>query len=444
MPTSYTGRRRLHVLLPTLGSSGDVHPVIALGVALRARMHRATIITNPLFQTLIEEQGLQFLPVGSIEDAHAAIADPDLWHRRKGFGVVAQRMMVPAIARIYRLIEAHADADTVVAASGICLGARVAQEKLGVPTATMHLQPSVIRSLVDAGMVGDFRISASQPLWFKRAFFRLVDWAVVDHELKRPLNEFRATLGLAPVHRLLRRWLHSPQCVIGFFPDWFARPQPDWPPQTHLVGFALWDGARGAAHTPSEAQEFIDAGEPPVIFTPGSAGSTMQRFFLESVEAVRKLGVRAMLVTNFPEQLPRELPPGVSAFGYLPFSAVLPRAALLVYHGGIGTLAQSIKAGIPHLVVPNGHDQFDNGWRIEQLGLGRSLAQTRYRAGRAAASIRALLDDGPLKQRCREYAERIDSPAALTSACELIEDLAPGPPRQSEADAAAGPLHAGI
>jgi rhamnosyltransferase subunit B len=442
MPTSSTGRRRLHVLLPTLGSAGDVHPVIALGLALRARMHRATIMTNPLFQPLIEEQGLQFLPVGSIADAHAAIADPDLWHRRRGFGVVAQRVMVPAIARIYRLIEAHADADTVVAASSICLGARVAQEKLGVPTATLHLQPSVIRSLVDAGMVGDFRISASQPLWFKRAFFRLVDWAVVDHELKRPLNEFRTTLGLAPVERLLRRWLHSPQCVIGFFPEWFARPQPDWPPQTHLVGFALWDGASGAAHTPSEAQEFIDGGAPPVIFTPGSAGSTMQRFFLESVEAARVLGVRAMLITNFPEQLPRELPSGVSAFGYLPFSAVLPRAALLVYHGGIGTLAQSIKAGIPHLVVPNGHDQFDNGWRIEQLGLGRSLAQTRYRARRAATAIRAILDDGALQQRCRDYAVRIDSPAALTRACELIEGLAAGVPRQGAADTEAEQLHA--
>ena len=70
----------------------------------------------------------------------------------------------------------------------------------------------------------------------------------------------------------------------------------------------------------------------------------------------------------------------MKAFGYLPFSDVLPRAAMLVYHGGIGTLAQTIKAGIPHLVVPNGHDQFDNGFRIERLGLGRSIPQTAYRA----------------------------------------------------------------
>jgi rhamnosyltransferase subunit B len=415
--------RPLRILLPTLGSAGDVHPMIALGLALRARGHCVTILTNPLFQLLIEKQGLKFLPVGTVADAYAAMADPALWHPRKGFAVVARRVMVPAIAQIYGLIEAHADADTVVAASGIALGARVAQEKLGVPTATVHLQPIIIRSLVDQALAGTFRMSASQPMWFKQAFFRLADWAMIDRELKPPLNAFRATLGLAPVDRVLHRWVHSPQCVIGFFPEWFAAPQLDWPPHIHLVGFPLWDGenANGSA---GQAQEFFDASEAPVIFTPGSAASMMHRFFLESVEATRRLGVRAMLVTNFPEQLPRALPSGVKAFGYLRFSQVLPRAALLVYHGGIGTLAQTINAGIPHLIVPNGHDQFDNACRIERLGLGRSIPQRHYRADRVVGAIRAILSDAALKKRAREYAARIDSPTALTRACELIESLA--------------------
>jgi UDP:flavonoid glycosyltransferase YjiC (YdhE family) len=410
--------------MPTLGSAGDVYPVIALGLALQARMHRVTILTNPHFQPVIEQQGLGFLPVGTHKDADAAIADPHLWHPRKGFGVVAQRVMLPAIPQIYRLIETHADAHTVVAASGIALGARIAQDKFGIPTATIHLQPSIIRSLVDQGLVGTRRIAASQPMWFKRAFFALADWAVVDHHLKRPLNEFRATLGLPPINRVLRRWVHSPQCVIGFFPEWFAAPQPDWPPHTHLVGFPLWDGGDNQMPLPAEAEEFLSAGEPPLIFTPGSAGSTMQRFFLESVAAAHELGRRAMLVTNYPAQLPRALPRGVKAFGYLPFSVVLPRAALLIYHGGIGTLAQAIKAGIPHLVVPNGHDQFDNGWRIEQLGLGGSLPQRRYRAGRVKEKINTVLSDGALQRHAREYAARIDSAGALMRACELIEGLA--------------------
>jgi rhamnosyltransferase subunit B len=115
----------------------------------------------------------------------------------------------------------------------------------------------------------------------------------------------------------------------------------------------------------------------------------------------------------------------VKTFGYLPFGDVLPHAAMLVYHGGIGTLAQTVKAGIPHLVVPGGHDQFDNGWRVEQLGLGRSIPQTRYRADRVVKAISAILGDGERRARCRAYMPRIDSDAAVTRACALLEGLLP-------------------
>lgn len=414
--------KRLKLLLPTIGSAGDVHPVIALGLALQQRGHQATVLTNPLFQELIEQQGLGFFPLGTLDDARATIADPDLWHPRKGFEVIARRAILPSMPEVYRYIERHADSSTVVVSSGMAFGARIAQERLGVATVTVHLQPSIIRSLADQGMSGNIRISAAQPMWFKRAFFRFADWFLLDRALKKPVNAFRASLGLPPVERLMHRWLHSTQLVIGFFPDWFANPQPDWPPRTHLVGFPLWD--RGRTALPDDALEFLAAGAPPVVFTPGSAGATMHDYFKESVEAVRTLGVRAMLVTNYPEQVPANLPAGVKTFGYLPFSGLLPHAAMLVYHGGIGTLAQTIKAGIPHLVVPHGHDQFDNAFRIEQLGLGRGLPEPRYRADRVVTAIRATLDRADVRARARDYSSRVDGEASVARACDLIEGLA--------------------
>ena len=268
-----------NVLLPTIGSAGDVHPFIALGLALKARGHRATVLTNPYFQSSIEAQGLEFLPVGSLADVEHALADADLWHPRKGFEAVARHAILPSIEAVYRLIESHADGNTVVAASSISLGARVAQERLDIPTASIHLQPTVIRSYIDSGMFGDVRISARQPMWFKQALFRFIDWAAIDRVIGGPLNEFRARLGLAPVRRVLARWIHSPQCIIGFFPDWFAPPQADWPPHTHLVGFPLWDGGDGTAVAPAAAREFLREGPAPIVFTPGSAAAHAQRFF---------------------------------------------------------------------------------------------------------------------------------------------------------------------
>lgn len=424
MPAPVTPPRVLDVLLPTLGSAGDVHPMIAIGLALRARGHRATVITSPYHQALIERQGLGFLPVGTLAEAEAAIHDPDLWHPRRGFRVVAERVIAPATPVIYRLIEARAGPGTVIVGSSIAFGARLAAEKLGLPLATLHLQPAVIRSLADHGMFGDLRLSARQPRWWKRSLIGFADWLVIDRQLGPPLNEFRATLGLAPVRHILGDWLHSPRAVIGAFPEWYAERQPDWPAQLTLTGFPLWDGGDATA-LPAAAESFLAAGPASVVFTAGSAAATQHAFFRESLAAVRRLGVRAMLVTNHAAQLPASLPAGVAAFGYLPFSRLLPRAAALVHHGGIGTVAQAIHAGIPQLVVPSGHDQFDNGWRVTRLALGASLPEARYRGAPAAALLARLLGDPSLGARVLERSRLIDSNAALAAACRVIEALAP-------------------
>ncbi len=398
-----------------------MNPFVALGVALQARGHRATVITNPIFQAQIESQGLRFLGVGTAEAALSIIANPDLWHVRKGVGIIS-RALVPSLQEMFSVIEAHADEQTVMAFSTLSLGARLAQEKLKLPGASVHLQPGIFRSLGEQGMFANVRLSAAQPRWFKRMVFRLADALVLDPHLKGPLNAFRSNLGLAPVDRVMHRWLHSPQLVLGFFADWFAEPQADWPPNTHLVGFPLWDA--DPTVNVGEALEFLDRGAPPVIFTPGSAGATMHEYFRQSVMAAQRAGMRAMLVTNYPEQTPASLPAGIKAFGYLPFSQILPRAALLVYHGGIGTLAQAVKAAIPHLVVPHAHDQFDNAWRLQQLGLGSSIPIRSYRAARAARAIQSLVSASAVSQQRRcEYAQRIDAANAMMRAVELLERL---------------------
>jgi UDP:flavonoid glycosyltransferase YjiC (YdhE family) len=111
----------------------------------------------------------------------------------------------------------------------------------------------------------------------------------------------------------------------------------------------------------------------------------------------------------------------VRAFRYVPFSWLLPQVAALAYHGGIGTLAQAVHAKVPQLVVPHGYDQFDNAWRIERLGLGRSLPQRRYRAHHVARTLRAVLEDGP--ERREALAAKVDGAAMLARTCELLEGL---------------------
>jgi rhamnosyltransferase subunit B len=413
----------LRILLPTIGSSGDVHPVVELGRALLERGHRVTVVTNEYFREQVAHNGLGFIPLGSRAEAEALMGDPRLWHPRKGFGSIVKKAMLPNIPRLYRIIEEQRGPGTVVAATTLCLGARVAQEKLGVPTATIHLQPSVLRSRFDNGRLGPFDMGPGMPGVVKDALFWFMDTFYSERLIGPELNAFRATLGLEPVRGIFSGYVHSPRLVLGLFPDWFAPPQPDWPANTHLTGFVLHD-AWGSPETHAEADAFLSAGPPPLLVTPGSAAMDRSEFFRRTVHACEAAGVRAMLVTNHPAQLPAVLPEGIRSFPYVPFSSVLPRCAAIAYHGGIGTLAQTVKAGLPHLIVPNAHDQPDNGQRIERLGLGVALAPRRYSVARATRAISQVCRTPSFAARCRAFAPRIDSRASLERACALIEGLA--------------------
>ncbi len=417
----------LRILLAAIGSSGDVHPVIDLGRALKARGHRVTLATNEHFAAQVGANGLDFVPLGTAVEAETLMRDPRLWHPTRGFPAIIERAIVPNISRLYRIVEAHRGPDCVVAATTLCLGARVAQERLGVPTATLHLQPSVIRSHIDNGRLGGVTMGPGMPRIVKRALFWAMDTFFVERLIGPGLNSFRATLGLAPVRGIFGPYLHSPQLVLCLFPDWFAAPQADWPPNTHTTGFLLHDdGGLPEAH--AEADRFLDEGPAPLLVTPGSAATDRARFFRNTVAACEASGLRAMLVTNHPDQLPPDLPPGIRAFPYLPFSRVLPRCAGIVYHGGVGTLAQALRAGVPQLVVANTFDQPDNGRRVELMGLGFATTAGAYGRGRAIREVARLVGSEAIRRRCREFAPRVDAAAAAGRACSLIEGLAPAGP----------------
>jgi UDP:flavonoid glycosyltransferase YjiC (YdhE family) len=185
--------------------------------------------------------------------------------------------------------------------------------------------------------------------------------------------------------------MHSPQLNLCLFPDWFARPQPDWPPQTQLTGFVYYDRQGDGDDLPNTVNEFINAGSPPIIFTPGTAMKHANQFFLDCVEACGRLRRRGILLTGHPEQLPDELPADIRHFAYLPFSKVLPRTAALVHHGGIGTTAGAIAAGIPQVIRPMAHDQPDTAARVERLGIGVSLPPGKFNAASLAGKLDTLM-----------------------------------------------------
>jgi UDP:flavonoid glycosyltransferase YjiC (YdhE family) len=146
-------------------------------------------------------------------------------------------------------------------------------------------------------------------------------------------------------------------------------------------------------------------------------------FFAVSAQACQRLGRRGVLLTQYPEQLPPNLPEGVQHFDYLPFGQLLPMAAAIVHHGGFQTAAQALAVGIPQLIRPTSHDQFDNAYRLVKLGVARSLSCKRFTAQNVADTLSELLDSPTVAEQCRRYAAQIRGANPLEQTCSLVEAL---------------------
>jgi len=282
------------------------------------------------------------------------------------------------------------------------------------------LQPAGLRSMVETPVLGPLILGSWAPRFLKRLQFHLADKLLVDRLINRGLTPFRAAHGLPPVSHVADRWWNAPRRVIGLFPEWFAPPQPDWPPQVVLTGFPLWD-ERGYSAVPDELEAFLAAGDPPIVFTPGSAMLHGHEFFQVAAQACRRLRRRGILLTRYPEQLPDRLPDEVRHCEFVPLGALLPRAAAIVHHAGVGTLAQGLAAGIPHLSMPMSHDQPDNAARLARLGVGLAIKPKHFQAERVAAALEQLLGSREVQDRCRELAGRFDTARAVERTCREIE-----------------------
>jgi rhamnosyltransferase subunit B len=408
----------MHVILATVGTDGDVFPHLGLGAVLRARGHRVTLAGPEPYRGRADALGIAFCPLVTAAEVSRMLADPDLWHPFRS-GLMMARWGAPLVSRHYEaLARLAAEPGSVLVANPGILAARLVQEKLGTPTASLLLQPGLLPSNTrPPEMPGGVTI----PAWLPHALRRLY-WLGVDAAgyalVTGSLNRDRAGLGLSPVRRLFRWWL-SPELVIGLFPRWYAVPQPDWPPQLRLAGFGRFDGAR--AELPEDLRKFCEAGPPPIAFTFGTGMRHAAGFFRRAVAACPALGARGLLLTKYPDVIPTRLPPEVRHFSFAPFRQLLPLCGAVVHHGGIGTTAAALEAGCPQLVLPLAWDQPDNAARVVSLGAGLTLPPRRRSSGHLCRALARLLGTD-IADRCRAIARRFGGEDGLEAAAGWVEE----------------------
>jgi UDP:flavonoid glycosyltransferase YjiC (YdhE family) len=427
-PMDRTGKR---LLLATLGSLGDLHPMVALGRGLAARGHDVTIASSPAHGPRVVEAGLGFAPIRP----DLKPEDPELARRVldpvRGPAVLLRELVMGSIRASHADLDAaaHACGAELLVAGEVVYAASLVAHTRGIPWVAALLQPFAMLSAHDPAVMPNLpfaRAIRAAPLALQRALLA----AARRHTRGwfAPLDALRAELGLPRARHPLFDEKFSPWLNLALFPRELAAPQPDWPAPTLQPGFLYYDGVAPDTAAVARLSAFLDAGDPPIVFTLGSSAvQAPGRFYEESLEAARRLGRRALLLAGrwSPQSgspADRALhAPAAAAFDYAPHSLAFPRACAIVHQGGIGTTAQALRAGRPQLVVPFAFDQPDNAARIERLGVGRAMARRRYDAARAARVIGELLADTGVAGRAAALGATLSAGDGLAAACDAIE-----------------------
>ncbi len=409
------------IVLNTFGSFGDLHPYLALAIEMQRRGHTAVIATSEFYRAKVEAESLEFAPVRPDIGEMSGNADfiRKLWDERRGTEYLIRDYLMPAVSQGYDdLLPVCANADFLLTHAAGYAGPLVA-EKLGLPWLSVALQPSVFLSVDDPPKLGPAPFLPALRKWGRLpiefvlyvARLRTSVWA-------RPVAALRKREGLRAGGNPLFEGMFSPFGTICLFSPHFAQPQADWPRLAEVCGFPFYDKLGEAQPELQALTEFLHHGTPPVLFTLGSSAVLHPgSFYQESLAAVRALGSRAIFLVG-PESKEVFTEATVFVASYAPYSAVMPYCSAIVHQGGIGTTAQALRSGRPMIIVPWAHDQPDNAYRIQKLGVGRSIARSQYSSGTLQLELQKL---NSLRTRAEQMGEFIRKEDGVSTACDVIE-----------------------
>jgi rhamnosyltransferase subunit B len=413
------------IVIVTFGSLGDLHPAIALGLGLQRRGHAVSIATSETNRDLIAATKLSFQPVRPDFSPQNEGVTRRVMDGTRGSEFLMKELVYPAVHDMYADLAAIAPETDLFVTSELTCAAPTLGEHLRARWVYFALSPISFQPGHDPShLPGPAVLGWLQSLGPAGNRFVLRLAKIVSYPWWKPVRTLRRQLGLPVGNSPLFEGKYSPLLNLALFSPVLQPPQPDWPANTIQAGFVFHDEAPGAHFgqaLPAQVEAFLAAGEPPLIFTLGSAAVFLAGdFYAKSAQAAQRLGRRALLLIgkNAP---PPNLPASILAWGYLPHAQVFPRGAAIVHQGGVGTTAQALRAGRPMLVMPFAHDQFDNADRVCRLGVARQIARKHYSAVRAAAELGVMLENPRYREKAWELGVKIQRERGVVVACEALE-----------------------
>lgn len=372
MPSLGSGLERHRAVVVAVGSGGDIAPLAAAAGRLAARGLQTTLMA-PARYAALTPAGVDFRSAGADDVFESVFGGPDVWTARHGLAQSWRYYGAAALTSLEQIRAGWSPRDTVLVASSFAVGARLAARAHGFLDTTVHLSPGVMFSHVRPPRWPAASIPPAWPQWLQSAAAAAAERLAIDPVIRRALAPAWRAVKLPKEGRLFSRFIHSDHCVVYLFPEWFAPAASDWPSCGRHAGFG--HPAALAPAMPAEVAPFVAEGSGPLaVITAGTAVDSPPTWVIRCTEALLAQGLRVLVLGRHVRRCERSAGGRLMTAPPSPLREILPRASLLVHHGGIGTAADALRAGVPQWLFPSAHDQADNAQRLVDLGVGRRFA----------------------------------------------------------------------
>lgn len=399
----------MRIIIPTIGTRGDIQPYIALGLGLQTAGHQVVVASHPSLRQLVESYGVSFSPIGPDVDLgkEAALIRGKSKNFVMGFLRVMKfsfRMLEESHAELLELCK---DQDLVVVSHSAA--GSIEAEQLNIPTVSATLMPMAIP-------VNDPNTSA-----FGKAIGKLAG-GLMGLVMTRPLDQIRKRVGLP---KMGQYGISSPRLNMIPLSSVVIPPNPYWEARHQMTGFWFAPAPQNW-QPPADLADFLQKGQPPVVISLGAmaiSGDDAMQAALIAVKAVEKAGLRA-IIQGWDEPM-RQIKTSENIYhgGSIPHDWLLERSAAIVHHGGFGTTSAGLKAGIPSMAVPHIIDQFIWGQKLFDLGVGpKPLPRTKMSVETFSEALTDLTTNLKYQDNAREIGTKIRAEDGVAVAVRLIEE----------------------
>ncbi|MBE2256537.1 MAG: glycosyltransferase family 1 protein [Ignavibacteria bacterium] len=400
-----------NILLTTYGSHGDLHPYLTLAKILVKAGHKVTIATIEFYKVNVEAIGCEFVALRPDLDELDA---EEVWKKAndsfKGAEYIVRELVVPYVKENFEtLMSVTEDCDLIIS-HVLTFVSPIVAEKRGIPWLSVMLQPSTIMSAYDPPA---FAFAVNMPKYksLGPTFFRFLFkfFSTMSYHWFKPVYELRKKEGLPnPTANPLMKYF-SPYGTLALYPKSFAAPQKDWPVNTFQIGFPLYKN-EGKVIT-EKVSDFLKVGEPPIVFTLGTAVVQMNSdFFKIAFKAIKQTKIRAIfLIGENPNHINDEMliDKQVCISDYESYPLLFPKCKAIVHQCGIGTTSQALYSGKPQIMIPFAHDQPDNARIIKNLGCGEIVFAKKLSVERLVKAINEITGNEQYQIHAEKYREEL-------------------------------------